>query len=248
MLDMKHIAKTQALKEQIAAHFNEGDWMLLEAYLGGSGSVISSHPRLMRSLHFGDEDYDACVAEVLGVIIKDEPQAIELIESMLGDKVPGAASVSGFNSIKCFATSSVIAGIDTSLVSVMMPFSPSFQDVRDAMRTACASEGLKLQAADDVWESSVLIQDIFDLIAKSCIVIVDFTGKNPNVMYETGVAHALGKEVVPVSQTLDDVPFDLKHHRVLLYENNAEGRELLRAKLEERIRTILEQRGWIPNQ
>jgi len=42
-------------------------------------------------------------------------------------------------------------------------------------------------------------------------------------MYETGIAHALGKHVIPISQSFGDIPFDMTHHRVLKYLNNNEG-------------------------
>jgi hypothetical protein len=66
-------------------------------------------------------------------------------------------------------------------------------------------------------------------------VVVDFTGRNPNVMYETGIAHTLGKHVVPISQSVGDVPFDMSHHRVLKYLPNKEGFEVLRNKLRSKL-------------
>ena len=54
-------------------------------------------------------------------------------------------------------------------------------------------------------------------------------------MYETGIAHTLGKAVIPISQSMSDVPFDLTHHRVLIYLNNAQGLQELEAQLFERI-------------
>lgn len=66
-------------------------------------------------------------------------------------------------------------------------------------------------------------------------MVVDFTGKNPNVMYETGIAHTLGKHVIPISQSLADVPFDMQHHRVLKYLPNREGLAALEAKLSRKL-------------
>ena len=56
----------------------------------------------------------------------------------------------------------------------------------------------------------------------------DLSGKNPNVFYELGLAHAIGKPVVMVAATIDDVPFDLRGLRTILYdkENEAWGEEL----------------------
>jgi len=78
-----------------------------------------------------------------------------------------------------------------SCVSVMMPFSTEFDDVLDVLNDACYEVGMSCHKADDFWHHSAIIQDIFELIFRSSIVIVDFTGKNPNVFYEAGIAHTL---------------------------------------------------------
>ena len=50
------------------------------------------------------------------------------------------------------------------------------------------------------------------------VLLAELTSKNANVFYELGLAHALGKPVVLVSETMDDVPFDLQQLRVILYD------------------------------
>ena len=105
----------------------------------------------------------------------------------------------------------------------MMPFAMDFDATYKAIKGSCKDAGLRPLRADDIWEESTVVQDIFNLIFRAQVVIVDFTGKNSNVMYETGIAHTLGKHVVPIAQSLDDVPFDMRHHRVLRYLPNAEG-------------------------
>ncbi|MEP6697900.1 MAG: hypothetical protein ABJA34_13630 [Pseudonocardiales bacterium] len=50
------------------------------------------------------------------------------------------------------------------------------------------------------------------------ILVAELTTKNPNVFYELGLAHALEKPVVLVSSNQEDVPFDLRHIRVVLYD------------------------------
>jgi hypothetical protein len=73
--------------------------------------------------------------------------------------------------------------------------------------------GLNCDRADNIWKESAVIQDIFGLIYRSYIVVCDFTGKNPNVFYEAGIAHTLGKHVIPITQHADDIPFDLRQGR-----------------------------------
>jgi len=57
-------------------------------------------------------------------------------------------------------------------------------------------------------------------------------------MYETGIAHTLGKHVVPITQSMGDIPFDLHHHRILKYLANTEGLVELRSRLAVRLAQI----------
>jgi len=57
-------------------------------------------------------------------------------------------------------------------------------------------------------------------------------------MYETGIAHTLGRHVVPISRTNGKLPFDLAHHRALSYDVDEEGLAEMREKLERRLRRL----------
>ena len=126
-----------------------------------------------------------------------------------------------------------------SLVAVMMPINPAFNQVYETIRDATSLMNLECQRADDIWESQTVMQDVVSLIARARLVIVDCTNANPNVFYEMGIAHALGQDVVPITQSNSDVPFDISHLRYLKYLDNSEGRQQLRQDLTRRIETIL---------
>ncbi|RZL42496.1 MAG: hypothetical protein EOP00_23435 [Pedobacter sp.] len=132
--------------------------------------------------------------------------------------------------------------INQKLISVMMPFNPAFRGTYESIKKVTEHMNLECLRADDIWENSTFIQDIFDLIYCARIIIVDFSERNPNVMYETGIAHTLGKTVIPIAQSLSDVPSDLGHHRVLKYLPNDEGYRNLSNDLYKRIKTILEEK------
>ena len=87
------------------------------------------------------------------------------------------------------------------------------------------------------------MDDVFSAIAQSQAVVSDLTGRNPNVLYETGLAHALDKDVVTIVQNEQDVPFDLGHMRFLKYLPNNEGLEQLRMQLRESLREVSLPRG-----
>lgn len=130
--------------------------------------------------------------------------------------------------------------LQPTMVAVMMPFGAEFLPVYEAIREGCTSLGVPCYRADDLWVESTILQEIFNLIFVSRVVVVDFTGKNPNVMYETGIAHTLGKIVVPITQSLDDIPSDLRSHRALKYLPNAEGLSDLAKTLASRLRTVID--------
>ncbi|KAA6232498.1 hypothetical protein FP507_04915 [Chlorobium phaeovibrioides] len=124
------------------------------------------------------------------------------------------------------------------LISVMMPFSASFSGTYTAIERVAQYMGLECVRADSIWANTTFIQDIFDIIYCAKVVVVDFSGRNPNVMYETGIAHTLGKTVVPITQSIDDIPSDLGHHRALKYLPNEEGYRDLSTELYKRLQTV----------
>ena len=128
---------------------------------------------------------------------------------------------------------------DPHLVALMSPFADSFTPVRDVIASMANSKGMRCERADDIWENDTIIQDVIDLICRAKVVICDCTAKNPNVFYEAGVAHTAGKQVILISQSMDDIPFDLRHLRVLKYLNNTEGRQTLADGLSSRLDTLL---------
>jgi hypothetical protein len=129
--------------------------------------------------------------------------------------------------------------IEPSLASAMMPFDASFNAVYACIQEASQNVGLRCRRADNIWENPAIIQDVVSLIDRSRIVICDCTGRNPNVFYEAGIAHTLGREVILVTQSEHDIPFDLRHLRYIRYLNNAEGLAALASALRSRMQTIL---------
>ena len=125
--------------------------------------------------------------------------------------------------------------IEPTLVSAMMPFHPSFDRVYAALKKAADAVGLRCRRADDIWENPAVIQDVVSLIDRSNVVICDCTGRNPNVFYEIGIAYTLGREVILITQSETDIPFDLRHLRYVKYLNNGQGLASLRKKLQPRL-------------
>jgi hypothetical protein len=103
---------------------------------------------------------------------------------------------------------------------VMMPFAAPLGDYYlKIYEPAIRKAGLNpLRADNDIFGTGKIIDQIWSGINSSKVLIAELTSRNPNVFYELGLAHAIKKPVVLVCSNEDDVPFDLKHIRVIYYD------------------------------
>ena len=130
---------------------------------------------------------------------------------------------------------------DPNLVAVMMPFDAAFNETYENIQGSVKNLGgnFHCKRSDDIWDSSTILQIIFSLIYRARVVVVDFSDKNSNVMYETGIAHTLGKDVVPITRSVGDIPSDINNHKAQVYLPNNEGYRDLQEKLTLRLRVLL---------
>jgi hypothetical protein len=102
---------------------------------------------------------------------------------------------------------------------VMMPFGQWYDRYyQDIYIPAIRDAGFEPVRADELFSTGSVVEQIWEQIEKSKVLLADLTDKNPNVFYELGLAHAARKPVVFTSGRLEDVPFDLRHLRVIVYE------------------------------
>ena len=102
-----------------------------------------------------------------------------------------------------------------------MPFKEPFETYYAAIiRPAVEESNLTPVRADSIFRPSPIIADIWQMIQDADLVVAELTEKNANVFYELGLAHAIGKPVILISETMADVPFDLQSLRVILYDKN----------------------------
>lgn len=101
---------------------------------------------------------------------------------------------------------------------VLMPFATEFSDVYEHfIRESLVDSGYVVRRADDIKSQNNIISDIVEGIVNSDLIICDLTGSNPNVYYELGIAHALNKNVILITQEIGELPFDLRSYRVVGY-------------------------------
>lgn len=127
---------------------------------------------------------------------------------------------------------------DSTLCFCLLPFQDEFIRVfEEGMLPAAQAAGLRGVHAGQIFDNREIVEDIWELICTARVVVADVTGRNPNVFYELGVCHTLGKEVVVMTQNADDVPFDIRHRRFIQYE--PEKLTSLRMRLQQTIQRVL---------
>jgi hypothetical protein len=115
---------------------------------------------------------------------------------------------------------------------VIMPFSVELQPVYDDHIRKCAQElHLSVGRGDDFFTAHSVMGHIWKTVLGARVVIAECTGKNPNVFYEMGLAHAIGKPVILITQNSEDVPFDIRYLRYIQYDFTPRGMQILEERL-----------------
>jgi hypothetical protein len=122
-----------------------------------------------------------------------------------------------------------------------MPFGGWLDDYYQSVYVpAIIAAGLEPHRADDLFRPSTIVNDIWAYTKRATLLLADLTGKNPNVFYELGLAHALAKPAVLVAESMEDIPFDLRQLRIILYNKNApDWGRILREKIENSLKEVL---------
>lgn len=122
-----------------------------------------------------------------------------------------------------------------------MPFRTELDGVYAAVTRACRNLGYECVRADEIDKPGAILVQIMRHVQESQVVIADLSGSNPNVFYELGMAHVRKENVILLTQEVGQVPFDLRHWRLIAYENSQSGRRRLRERVERMM-------GVLPNE
>jgi hypothetical protein len=98
--------------------------------------------------------------------------------------------------------------------------------------------GFECWRGDEFLEPGVIVDQLKQKIETSDLVLCDLTFDNANVFYELGVAHALCKATLLISQTASSIPFNVAHLRAIPYEDSRLGLLDLRDRLVRTLREI----------
>jgi hypothetical protein len=121
--------------------------------------------------------------------------------------------------------------IDNKLIFILTPFHDKYYEDYKVIKDVCAQNGFKSFRGDENYFKSDIFPEMLKLIVKSSLIIANINGRNPNVLYELGIAQALDKPVLLISKEPDNLPIDIKSKRFLIYSSYADLQEKIRTEL-----------------
>ncbi len=126
-------------------------------------------------------------------------------------------------------------------VFVLMPFAEELKPIYEE-HIKCVTErlGLSVARSDDFFTSEHIMDELWTAMVNAKLVIADCTDRNPNVFYEIGLGHAIGKPTILITQQDSDVPFDLRHRRYIPYTYTPHGMKEFEERLASTIKAALE--------
>lgn len=101
-------------------------------------------------------------------------------------------------------------------VFMVMPFSEDYLALFEELKQRFAERYVFTNAGDMDNQQNIL-RDIIEGLVNADVVIADVTGLNSNVFYELGLAHAMNKKVIIITQDIGELPFDIKAYRAHEY-------------------------------
>lgn len=112
-------------------------------------------------------------------------------------------------------------------------------DVLDAVKEAASRCGVLAERVDDPDTNERITDRIVESIQKAEFVIVDLSKQKPNVYWEAGYAHGIGKIPIYIARHGTVIEFDLKDYPVIFFKNLKQ----LKDSLEGRMRGLASEDG-----
>lgn len=119
---------------------------------------------------------------------------------------------------------------------VVMSFSQENEDIYIlGIREVAERMNFVVERADSIEHNEDIVDIIREKIQNCDVVIADTTGRNPNVLYEIGLAHGMQKTTILIARKGEKIPFDIQAVNHILYDSIVD----LRDRLEKRIRATV---------
>jgi hypothetical protein len=117
---------------------------------------------------------------------------------------------------------------------VLMPFESEFDNIyKDLIKTSLEDAGYEVARADSFINQQNILRDIIRGIATAYLIVADLTTLNPNVLYELGLCHGLRIPTILLTQSMNEIPFDLRPYNFQVYSTRFDQVNKLKQVLKE---------------
>ncbi len=107
-----------------------------------------------------------------------------------------------------------------STVFVLMPFEKRFDEIYLKGIKGGLPVGWECNRSDERWDIPEAVCKICKSIQEATLIIADITGRNPNVFLELGLSFGLEKKFILITQSIDDLPFDIRTFNAIEYASD----------------------------
>jgi len=191
----------------------------MEALKAVGGSSGNNH--LMERLGWNKELYDR-VRDSLGEKLRAGPGYGGTVHI----KTTDAAQVKGSDQHYTKKTH------DSAFIAMPIDIAdPSLEDLLETIKSAAEQCGIRASRIDEEQSNEKITDRILEAIKKARFVIVDLTKERPNVFFEAGYAHGIGKIPIYIAREGTRVHFDVKDYPIIIFKNMTKLKEELVKRL-----------------
>jgi len=123
--------------------------------------------------------------------------------------------------------------VDKKMAMCLMPFNRRYDKTKNVIAESCKLAGYHFKRSDDelLADNTNLRKTIVRMILEAEVIIAVLDGRNPNVFYEIGIAHSMGKLVLMIANLSREEnkrpEVDLLSNRLITYNNYSELKDKL---------------------
>lgn len=165
--------------------------------------------------------------------------------------------------LKSFRSSNIIGGegmwidpifkernltINPTLCFCILPFNQDRLDIFDKIIKPELSEkfGITATRSGNIFDANLnIMESIWTYINQASFIIADISDKNPNVFYELGICHTIGKKVIILCDEKsyeedynNALPFDIYGIYIIRYKNTAIGSKKMLESIDKTVEAI----------
>jgi hypothetical protein len=145
--------------------------------------------------------------------------------------------------------------VDRNMCFCVLPFNKDRLEIFDEIIKPTLEKefGINVIRSGNIFEPNLnIMESIWTYINQAGFIIADLSDRNPNVFYELGICHTLGKPVITLldeESYKDDyegkLPFDISSLNTIFYKNSGAGPQKLVEEIKKNVKALRTGKAYI---